>query len=253
MAAIVPSGHIGKLDFYEAHLAPWATNAAALSFSIEQINDMTTLTQAARAAYTAKEQAADAAKAATETFYEAVGAMHGLGSGLIGQVKNKAKLDADPSLYQLAQIPLPSDPTPAGDPVAPTNVRAGLVNGGAIDLTWDGTVARRQFFSVWRSLGSGQSATYEQIGAVAGKSFTDDTIPRGAEQAQYYVRAQRDTKISAPSAQLLVTFGVAQGGAVSVRVGGPKGTLLGDFTPQGQDQAGGAEAKAAKGGAQRAS
>lgn len=253
MASIVPSSNIGKLDFYEAHLAPWATNAAALSFSVDQINDMTSLTQAARAAYTAKEQAADAAKAATETFYEAVADMHNLGAGLIGQVKNKAKLDADPSLYQLAQIPLPSDPTPAGDPVAPTNLRAGLVNGGAINLTWDGTVAKRQFFSVWRSLGSGQSATYEQIGAVAGKSFTDDTIPRGSEQAQYYVRAQRDTKISAPSAQLLVTFGVAQGGSVSVRVGGPQGTLLGDFTPGGQGPAGATDTKTAKGGSKRAS
>lgn len=232
MAGIVPNSNIGKLTFYEAHLAPWATHAAALSFSIDQINDITSLTQAARTAYTAKEAAADAAKAATETFYEAVGEMHALGGGLISQVKTKAKLDDNLSLYQLAQIPLPADPTPAGDPVAPTNLQASLVHGGAIELSWDGSVAKRQFFSVWRSLGSGQSATYEQIGSVAGKRFTDDTIPRGAEQALYYVRAQRDTKVSQPSQQVLVTFGVVQGGSVSVRVGGPDGTLLGSFDPE---------------------
>lgn len=225
MAPIVPESRIGKLAFYEAHLNPWATHAAALNFSVDQITDITSLTGAARDAYTAKETAANAAKSATETFYEAVANMHALGSGLISNVKTKAKLDDDPSLYQLAEIPSPADPVPAGDPVAPTALSASLEPGGAIRLSWDGSIAQRQFFSVWRSVGQSQQQAV-QIGSVAAKAFIDTGVERGSEQVIYYVRAQRDNRISQPSPVLVVYFGAVPGGQ-GARVGGPQGQVIG--------------------------
>jgi hypothetical protein len=235
MAQIVPTSRLGKLSFYEAHLSPWAVNAAALNFSVDQINDITALTDAARAAYTAKEAAADAAKAATEAFYESVANMHNLGSGLISSVKTKAKLDDNPGLYQLAQIPSPADPVPAGDPVAPTALSATLEPGGAIGLSWEGSVAQRQFFSVWRSVGQSQQQAV-QIGSVAAKSFIDNGVQRGTEQAIYYVRAQRDNRISQPSQLLVVYFGAVPGGQ-GARLGGPDGKVIGTLERKGKRDA----------------
>jgi hypothetical protein len=207
---VVPPTRIEKIEFYEAHNPVWAANAAAIGLTAAQVTALTTLTTAARAAFNAQRAAQDAAKAATENFHNKVREMQSQGSDLIKTIKAYADTKNDPNVYVLANIPAPAAPTPAGPPVAPTDLAAVMNSDGTIRLTWKGSLAQRQFFSVWRQLPSQNMPL--QIGAVAAKEFTDVTVPRGLNQVVYNVRAHRDAQVSTPTQNLIVYFGAIPGG-----------------------------------------
>lgn len=208
---IVPDTRLGKLEFYEAHLSAWTLNAAGIGLQSSQLTALSGLVSAARAQFNAQQAAHAAAKSATESFYFKVSDMHQLGSDLIKSIKAYAATKNDPNVFVLAQIPAPAEPTPAGPPVTPTNLTAVMNSDGTILLQWKGSLAQRQFFSVWRQLPT--QAVPVQIAAVAAKAFTDLTVPRGLSQVVYSVRAHRDTAVSTPTDNLVVFFGAVPGGS----------------------------------------
>lgn len=207
---VVPPTRIEKVEFYEAHNSIWAAQAANIGLTVPQVTALTTLTTAARAAFNQQQTAQAAAKSATENFHNKVRDMQAQGSDLIKTIKAYAETKNDPNVYVLANIPAPASPTPAGPPVAPTDLAAVMNSDGTIRLTWRGTLAQRQFFSVWRQLPSQNLPL--QIGAVAAKDFTDVTVPRGLNQVVYNVRAHRDAQVSTPTQNLVVYFGAIPGG-----------------------------------------
>ena len=208
---VVPQTRLGKLEFYEAHLAAWSANAVGIGLTATEVTDLTALVTAARAQFNAQQTAKDAAKAATLGFHDKADAMQSLGSELIRTIKLYAQTKNDPGVLVVAQLPKPLPPTPAGPPVAPTDLTASMNSDGSIRLAWKGSVAQRQFFSVWRQLPS-QSMPL-QIGSVAAKEFTDLTVPRGLTQVVYCVRAHRDAQVSVPSPNVVVYFGAIPGAA----------------------------------------
>jgi hypothetical protein len=70
--SLVPDSRLGKIQFYEAHIGPWSTNAGEIGLDDESTSSLAALITAARSAYDAAEAARLAAKAATVNFYDKV-------------------------------------------------------------------------------------------------------------------------------------------------------------------------------------
>lgn len=211
--SIVPSTRLGKVEFYEAHIAPWTTNAVSIGLTAAQVADVKKFTEEARAAYNAQQMAADAAKAATEHFYNCVSTMHGDGSDAIRAIKNKAETTGDPNVYVLAQIPAPTPPGPTPPPGTSSDMRVELLADGSLGLSWkcqnpEGTSGT--IYEVQRRIGPAP-APFVYVGATGLKSFTDDTLPIGSSSVMYQITAVRSTARGNP-AWFVVNFGVSGDG-----------------------------------------
>lgn len=208
--AILPDSQLGKLAFFEAHVPVWAAAPTTIGLTAGQVTSLNTATTAARSAFDASIAAREAAKAATANQHNKIDAMTAIGTDLLKIIKAYAAVQNDPNVYVLAQIPAPSAPTPAPPPEAPTDLTASMTPDGAIRLKWKGTLAYRQFFSLWRQTPS--DAFPEQIASVAAKEYIDVTVPRGLTQVTYTARAHRDSAVSDPCPVLIVYFGVVPEG-----------------------------------------
>lgn len=213
---IVPDTRIGKIEFYEAHAlagGPWATNAAAIGLTAAQVAALGTLTTQARAAFNAAEAARQAAKAATQNFYDKVRAMHngpGAGSDMIQAIRNWAESKDDPNVYVLAQIPPPATPGTTPPPGTPFDFTIGLLQNGALELKWkcnNPSGTQGTIYEVKRRIGGGASGPFTFVGASGVKAFTDDTVPAGSPSVTYQITAVRSTQRGNP-AQFTVNFGV---------------------------------------------
>lgn len=228
---IVPSTRLGKIEFYEGHIAPWTTNAVAVGLTVPAVTLLSTATIEAREAYDALLAARTAAKAATQNFYNKVLAMHsapGSGADMIKTIKAFAQSTNNPNVYTLAQIPPPAAPGVTPPPGTPTDFTVGLLGSGALELKWKcpnpaGTMGT--VYEVKRSLGGGPLA---YIGSTGVRSFTDDTLTAGAAPVTYQITAIRSTARGNP-AQFLVNFGTGGGGGdmgLTVTALAPEGVKL---------------------------
>jgi len=209
---IVPNTRLGKIEFYEAHIQPWATNATQIGLTSGQVTALMGQTAAARVAYNQAQAARDAAKAATQTFYNTVAAMADNGAGLIKTIKSYAETQNDPNVYVLAQIPPPAEPSPVPAPGTPYQPRVSLLQTGEIELKWKcdnpaGSVGT--MYEVQRRVDGGP---YTFVGSSGERAFIDETLPAGSSTVLYKVTAVRSTKRGEP-ALFVVNFGV---GGVSV-------------------------------------
>lgn len=207
---VVPDTRLGKIEFYEAHISPWTTNAAGIGLTPASVTALGTLTTQARAAFNAAEAARLAAKTATQAYYDAVRAMHsgpGAGQDMIDTIRNYAESKGNANVYILAQIPPPADPSTAPPPGTPLDFTVGLLQSGALELKWkcnNPSGTQGTIYEVKRSIGGG---AFNFVGATGVKSFTDDTLPSGAMPATYQVTAVRSTARGNP-AQFTVNFGI---------------------------------------------
>lgn len=210
--AIVPDSRLGKIEFYEAHIQPWAANATDIGLTSAQVTTLMSQTAAARVAYNQAQAARDAAKAATQTFYNAVGTMADHGAGLIKTIKSYAETQDDPNVYVLAQIPPPAEPSPVPAPGTPYQPRVSLLQTGEIELKWkcdNPSGAGGTIYEVQRRADGGP---YTFVGSSGERAFIDATIPAGSSSVIYQVTGVRSTKRGEP-ALFVVNFGV---GGVSV-------------------------------------
>lgn len=209
----MPNDRIGKVEFYEAHLAPWTANAAAIGLLPASVTALSGLVTAARTNYNAHLAAQAAAKAATQKFYDSVRAMHsgpGAGSDMIQTIKTYAQTKNDPNVYVLAQIPPPAQGGTTPPPGTPFDFTVNLLQDGSLGLKWkcnnpSGTVGT--IYEVKRSVAGG---AMQFVGATGVKTFTDDTLP-GASPVMYQITAVRSTARGNP-AQFVVNFGTGGGG-----------------------------------------
>jgi hypothetical protein len=212
---VVPDDRLGKIEFYEAHLQPWTANAAAIGLAPASVTALAALVTTARKAYDGHLAAQAAARAATQSFYDAVRAMHGgpgAGADMIATIKTFAATQSDPNVYVLAQIPPPAAGGPTPPPGTPFDFTVTLMQDGSLGLRWkcnnpSGTVGT--IYEVKRAMGAG--GAMEFVGASGVKSFTDDTLPSGASPVMYQITAVRSTARGNP-AQFVVNFGVGGGG-----------------------------------------
>ncbi len=90
----------------------------------------------------------------------------------------------------LADIPAPSDPTPAGPPEQPTELSASLLPGGGLKLKWKGSVAQGAYFSVYRRLDG--ETNFTLLKSPKDKFYEDTAIPGGTSSVMYFIQAVRD-------------------------------------------------------------
>lgn len=208
--ALVPETKQGIVDFYVVHASPWDTNKAAIGLTAAQITDLQAKIAAAQAKMLAAQQVREESLAATRALDQAIKDLSKAGSVLITAIRATAEGSADPTnVYNLAQIPPPATPTPAPVPDAPEMLQPQIDSYGSIVLRWKGTLAYSTFFNVYRKLGT--SGSWQNLGAVGSKSFTDAGVPGGTAVVCYYVTAQRGLLVSPNSLMVTITFGA--GGA----------------------------------------
>ncbi|MBL0870359.1 MAG: hypothetical protein IBJ18_07280 [Phycisphaerales bacterium] len=208
---VVPETRLGKIQFYENHLGPWADNAVAIGLTSTAVAALGSLTSNARKAYDDAEAARQAAKAATQAYYNAVRAMHngpGAGADMIEQIRNKAQSTNNPEIYTLAEIPAPATPGTIPPPGTPNDFTVGLLQNGAVELKWkcaNPSGAQGTVYEVKRR--SGAAGNFVYVGSTGVKNFVDETVSAGTASVTYQVTAIRSTQRGNP-AQFTVNFGI---------------------------------------------
>ncbi len=204
---VVPEKSVAKVEFYESHLTPWTDHAAEIGTTPEVIADLTTKTEAARAAFHAQQVAAERVRGRRRwRFIWRSKAMSSAGSDVIKQIRAKVGSSGD-SVYSLAQISAPAQPSPLGPPGKPTDFTVKLNADGSLKLKWqcpNPEGSSGTMYQIWRRVGD---APLAYLGTSGTKDFTDTTIPAGSSAVMYQIQAVRSTK-AGDWAQFNVNFGV---------------------------------------------
>ncbi len=206
---IVPDPRLGKLQFYETHIIPWSNNAMAIGLDLGDVTSLATLTGAARIAYNAHLAAQQAGKSATQSFYDAIAAMHSgpnAGSDLIDTIKNFAQATDNPDVYTLAEIPPPAPPGAVPPPGTPYDFRVALLQDGAVELRWKNNNPEGTSGTVYEVKRRDDGGPFNYIDTAGKKVFVDTTIPQGVGPMTYEITAIR-AELRGNPAQFNVSLG----------------------------------------------
>lgn len=195
---VLPTTRSGQLEWFEARINGWILRAPEIGITTAQANSLKALVMAARTASTAADTARAAAKAATETFYNAVTAMRTPGRAYIATIKAFAEATENPNVYALAQIDPPAPPTPVPAPDMPTDFTGSVSPTGVVTLTWSATrsgVSSGVFFIVARQREGEPNFTV--ISGTPILTFIDPEPKVCDGTVMYQVRARRGDLFSA--------------------------------------------------------
>lgn len=210
---IVPRTNAEALDFFKARLTRWADNAAAIGVQTQMVSDLAVAVSVVENSSDASDAARADSKAKTILKQDAFRTMREIGGDLVKMIRTYAEATKDINVYDLAWLPEPADPQPAGPPTAVTNITFALGTTGQVTLKWDGTLFARQYFTVRRQIEDasgtivGGPASWDTIGSTQGKEFIDSTVPFGTVRAFYQVLSHRGTEDPVASNAITVTFG----------------------------------------------
>jgi hypothetical protein len=220
--SVVPKKLLEKIQWAEAHIAPFTTNAVAIGTTVLEATAFETKTEAARAALTAAENARNASKDATNALKAAIEALDVAAAGIVKQVRVKAETTHNPAVYSLASIPAPSTPGPVGAPGKTKAFEVAVRPDGSLDITWECVNppgCHGVIYQVYRRIEATES--YQYLGGTGKKSFTDTTVPSGVPSVMYQIQATRSTSIGVAN-DFTVNFGVGSGGIVTASVAAGK-------------------------------
>jgi hypothetical protein len=210
--SVPPSPIIERIEWFEQRIAAWTAAPANVGLTAAQCTALAGFITKARDAYEAAKAARNAAKNATLGQTAAMRTLSDTGSDAIRYIRAYAQSQtsqaARDAVYAAASVPPLNPPSPAGPPETPWDLVGDPNADGTVTLRWKGTTANQTFFSIWRR--TGNNTTWQQIGAVATKSYVDISVPGGTPSVRYYVRAQRHNQISPASDEAIVNFGVSQ-------------------------------------------
>lgn len=209
MGRNLPESRLGKIQWFETRTPVWGAEAdpTAIGLTSAQVAQITSLTVAARNAYTAAENARAASKVATESFHQAVDAMHAYGADLISAIKSYAETTNNPAVYDMAMVSPPDPRGTANPPAQPYDGRSELLNDGSVRIWWKGSGPTGTHYLVRRKL-DGENA-FTLIADVGEKQFIDQTVPAGIAWVRYSVTAKRGEVQSPPGEQIVVQFGAS--------------------------------------------
>ena len=217
--SVVPDKRVEKVQFYEAHIAPWNTNSAAIGLVAADLTEITTKTTTARTAFENQQAAQLTSKAATQAFHDAVDAMVITGAALIKKIRVKAEQGGGNNVYNLAEIPVPATPSPVGPPGTPYQLKVELNPNGSLALKWkcdNPAGSSGTLYHVYRKVGTAPGE-FTFIGGSGARSFIDATVPSGAATIVYQVQAARTTSVGT-AAEFIVNFGTNSAGAMTASV-----------------------------------
>ena len=218
------------LQFCTAHTSLWAANAAALGVLPSSVLVFKNHSIAAQATFDANEAAKVAARAATNNNDIAMKLARGDAADLIRTIRAFAESTNNPSVYSLAGISPPAQPTPAPRPSKPEMLSSGLESSGALTLFWKATnprggtvtysIGRKlpgdNSFTIVANTGGNAGANNRPTGRRGFKNWTDNTLPVNSNGVQYVITGTRGDISGEPSEILTVTFGVSSGGGMFI-------------------------------------
>jgi hypothetical protein len=212
--SVVPADIVARIQYFEAHDAPWSDHAAQIGVSAIEVAAMAARTAAARAALEEQLAAQSAAMAATLRLRLAMADMSQAGSDIIKKIRATAATDGD-QVYSLAMIPAPARPSPLPPPGTPTGFTFTLNPVGTLTLKWrcrNPRGAQGTIYQVSRQVEGSGAFTF--IGVSGIRRFVDETLPSGAASVIYEIVAIRSTTRGV-AGRFIVNFGVGGGeGAV---------------------------------------
>ncbi|MEQ8316734.1 MAG: hypothetical protein RIE77_12745 [Phycisphaerales bacterium] len=191
MGTNLPAERGPALDWINARLDPWETNAAAIGLEPTDPAALVALAGAADDARLAADAARSTSKTKTLDWYDKADAAMDFARELILKIKSAAA--SDPQVYVLAQVSPKASPGETPPPEIPSDVRAELLDQGRVRLTWKGKGPRGTFYIVKRRLLNENAFTV--IATVTDKVFTDESLPFGADKAVYAIDAQQTDKL----------------------------------------------------------
>jgi hypothetical protein len=209
--SVLPQSRQGRLEYFEARVNTWTTNAAAIGITPAQATAVKNAAGTNRTDFNAMMVARDAAKSSTNTFYTTNNTLVDLGRDMIKTIKAFAATTNNPMVYSLANIDPPAPPTPVPAPDVPANLTGSVTADGVVTLTWKATPSGASsgiFFIVERKRAS--EANYSVLTATVEKAAMDPAAHVEASQVQYRVKAVRGADMSEWTTP--VSFNFAGGG-----------------------------------------
>jgi hypothetical protein len=214
----VPRNLIDRIQWWEDHLDPFETNAVAIGITTTEATDLATKTGLARTKYAAHMTAMQASKVATQEYLDAGQTMTVTGAALIKKVRGKAEQVGGNSVYNLAGLPVPATPTSVGAPGLPSSLKAKLLPGGAVEMTWTASNppgCNGVIYQVARQ--DDMSGEFTYLGGSGERKFIDATIPAGTSTCIYKIQGTRSTAVGNPQ-EFIVRFGAAGSSGNSLSV-----------------------------------
>lgn len=206
MARNLSGTRLKKLQWLEARIAAWVAANEEIGISDEQAADMAAKISQARNAFNAAEVIRAQSRSSTLAWHSAIDEAADFGAALVNSIKAFAQATSDPAVYSAAMVSPNDPPTPSGPPAVPENLKTEVLNTGGVEVMWEGSLAHRTFFEVFRRI-PGQSA--ETLIASIGKTrFIDQTVPAGHGKVWYSVRARRGELASDTTDVVEVRLGV---------------------------------------------
>lgn len=171
-----------------------------IGLSATQLADTTLAVSEAQAAYSDMLVAHGAARDATQLKNVKLEALRTIFGADVDTIDAYAKATGDATIYALAGIPAPKDPSERTAPPAPTfgevvQTGAGFIRGTFTVATGGG--AQYQLQRRDTTLGSATGA-WTVVGVLAEKTFEDQGVPVGLLKVEYRVRAQLSTGVASP-------------------------------------------------------
>ena len=216
--AILTNAKLENLEYFESHLPVWTGHEVAIGLSVASVALLSGKTSGARKAYNDMLAARNAAKTATQNWYDAYNQMATLGRDDIRTIKAFADASSNPlAIYNLAQVEPPAQPGPAPTPGTPEMFNVSInPASGDLTLKWKCIGDGNAVYLVSRQFANQTAPTF--VTAVGGKTFTDTTlgtITGASLPVSYFVTCQRGT-MSGPTASVTVRLGSGGGGGFSV-------------------------------------
>ncbi|MFI4917710.1 MAG: hypothetical protein ACIAS6_14550 [Phycisphaerales bacterium JB060] len=205
----IPTQPEQSIDWVQAHIGPWTTNAETLKLDPLVIGELSALASAAADARTAKINAKNAYRNSVTTFDAAVKSMRTLAGGQVSIIRSTAKNAENPeAIYTAAVVPAPADRTAAPAPGTPTGFKHTLSIGGELTVRFAcpnpprvGPVTYR----VDRRVG-GTGQPFIPFVTLKERELTDTGIPLGTPEVAYRITPQTSTK-DGGLAQFAIQFG----------------------------------------------
>jgi hypothetical protein len=221
---VQPDSRVQQIEFAESHWPIWNVAPASVGLTPAAVTAIKNAAGSARTAWSKSRDARDASKAATIAYYNETDNMKSLVAEAIKAIRLYAQSTNNPNVYSAAQIPVPAQPSPLPPPGQPTDVTATVEPTGALTLTWTATsegsgavyLVRRRLHgqSNFALIGAAQPARNSRF-----KTFTDDTLPAGANDIDYIIQGQRGGEAGPDSRVFNVTLGGSGAGLMITATG----------------------------------
>ncbi len=216
---VIPQSKTQMVAFLRARMATWKAQAENLGMTEAQTQLLEDHLSDTEALLENVVNARLASKSATGSFDVGAATLRALAQQAVERIRVQAQSTNNPDLYNLAMIPAPQPPTPAGPPEVPTDVFADPNADASVTVRWKGSASHGQFFTIWRRVG--ENGNWSQIATIAGRTrvFNDFTVPSpvttNGASLFYMVRGQRGTQVSGPSNFGVIQYGAGPGFAVT--------------------------------------